>query len=185
MDLPLDDHLSSACRPCIGVPSPPRGRGCPPSTNCGPGRPGRPLRLRFDVGRRSRRLHDRDLRPAAAARAGRRAEPAPGVRHGRLPVAVAPSDPRRQAGLHARPFDGRALHLRRRRGWRVSQGVRGLRRAAQRTRRAAERKPHDHAQAVERRAGLPCRQVLQFRGREDAAAATASRRAADLVRRPR
>ena len=79
-------------------------------------------------------------------------QPAPGLRHRCLSAAAASSDAGCQAGLDPGPSDRGPLHLRRRRGRRIPQGVRSLRRAAQRARRAAEREPGGHAQAVERRA---------------------------------
>ena len=78
------------------------------------------------------------------------------------------------------------VHLRRRRGRRVPQGVRGLRRADQRARaRASTKAIARAAQAVERRAGKPRGPLLRrLRRRADAAAAAPGRRPADLVRRP-
>ena len=136
--------------------------------------------------RRSHLLPARHPRSAAAAGAGRRGQPAPAVRHGGLSPAAAPSDAGRQAGRDARPPERRPLHLRRRRGRRVPQGVRGLRRADQRARRRASAKaiavlrklwsgePASHAGAL----------LRHFRRRADAAAAAPARRPADLVRRP-
>ena len=113
------------------------------------GRAGRRQRLRFALVRRSHLLPGRHPRSAAAAGAGGRGQPAPDARHVGLPLAAAPSGAGRQAGGDARPPERRPLHLRGRRGRRVRQGVRGLRRADQRARAPPHRSDRHSAQAVD------------------------------------
>ena len=89
-------------------------------------------------------------------------EPPVAIRHVGLPPAAAASNAGSQASINPRPSDGRPFHFRRRRRRRISEGVRGLRRADHRAGRAAIRGHRRAAEVVARRERLPRRPILRF-----------------------
>ena len=184
--LPLDDGCASASRPSIAAPNRRPVRGCRRSTNwsnwsnwsiaaatirCGSATTSRsPCRSSIRCCNSPRRRWS-----------SRRLT----LGHLGLSAAAAPSRAGGEAGRHPGSPHRGPPDLRRRRRRRVPARIRGVRHAARRTRRAAQRSHPAAAPVLERRTGQPHRPLLwPVHRRPDAAAGAPARRPADLVRRP-
>src|ERR1700733_12696752 len=134
------------------------------------------------MGWRSHLLRRAGARSAVTARAGGNDKLAADARHIGLSAAAAPSGAGGQAGRYSGSSDRGPADLRRRCRRRVSTRIRRMRRAAQRTRPAVDRRDRIAASLLERRAGQPRGTVLwPLHRRADAATATPARRTTDLV----